>query len=82
MIAPPLAVPTSIAEYSSDIVELIGNPSVQKDLELVTDQIQQIMAMHGDWGQQVQDSMRDLRSGKIAGDEYTKNLIANKLMTR
>ena len=76
---PSLAAPPSIAEYSSDIIELIGNPSVQKDLELVDDQVKKIWAMHSAWGEEAQTSMSDLRSGKITGDEYTKNLIANKL---
>lgn len=68
----------SFADYSADPIELVGNPSVQKDLELLDSQVEQIYVMHAAWAEETQTSMNDLRSGKISGEEYTQNLITAK----
>ncbi len=51
-----------------DSFAMLNNPSVQKDLELVDDQIQQIKDVNADFSARIQDQVRELHRGNGSFD--------------
>ena len=70
------SISTSLAQQS--LFDLVGHPSVTKDLEIVDDQLAQVSALQEEYGKQITAQMEGLRDGSITGDEYTALLIAQK----
>jgi len=58
--------------------ELLGHPSVIKDLEIVDDQLEQVQAIQAEAAAQITEQMKGLRDGSISGEEYTQLVIAQK----
>ena len=63
---------------AQSLFNLVGNPSVSKDLEIVEDQLDQVRALQEEFGKQTSVQMNGLRDGSISGDQYTALLIAQK----
>lgn len=49
---------------------LLGNPSVQKDLELVGDQLQRVKDMQAEMGRQMKEKIGDLSKGGIGPERF------------
>ena len=60
-----------------DDFSMLQNPSVQKDLELVDDQLEQVMEMQRRHGEQMRDALGDIRNGITPdGIERLKDTLA------
>jgi len=53
-----------------DPFSLIGNPSVQKDLELVGEQLKKIQDLQSNFGKQIKDQIGDLSKGGLGPDRF------------
>jgi hypothetical protein len=47
---------------------MLSNPSVQKDLELVGDQLKQVQDLQADFARQMRDQMGDIKKGGLSPD--------------
>jgi transcriptional regulator with XRE-family HTH domain len=53
-----------------DPFSMLGNPSVQKDLELVGDQLKEVQDMQAAFAQEMKDQIGDLSKGGISKDRF------------
>ena len=53
-----------------DPYTLLGNPSVQKDLELVGDQLKKVQELQARFGKQMRDEIGDLSKGGLGPDRF------------
>jgi hypothetical protein len=61
---------TGIVMGSPDPFSLLGDPSVQKDLELVGDQLKQLQELQKDFSAQMKEQIGDLSKGGIGPDRF------------
>ena len=50
--------------------DMLNNPSVQKDLELVGDQLDKVKAMQAEFQKQIKDQIGDIRKGGLSADRF------------
>ncbi|MFK7768673.1 MAG: hypothetical protein AB8B55_15745 [Mariniblastus sp.] len=60
----------SFAMPAPNPFDMLNNPSVQKDLELVGDQLDKVKAMQSEFQKQIKDQIGDLSKGGLSPDRF------------